>query len=331
MNTNSQKSNLLLCSLGMLVLSLICSPTIHADEKDSSSKEKSTEKSFSIVLLPDTQNYSERYPETYIAQTLWIRKQREVDNIKFVIHLGDLVQNATKEPEWLNAHRAMTILDGVVPYSTVPGNHDLVLSKRDATLYNKYFSPARFKDRPWYGGHMGKTNENNFCTFESSGLKFLVISLEFSPRDEALDWAAEVAGKHPNHLVILATHCYLRPKGRDTVCASDYKIEGNSGEEIWQNLVRKTPNIFFVISGHVVGIGMQTSTNDAGRPVLEMLADYQGKPNGGNGWLRSLKFVPSENKIHVKTYSPLLNQTNEDEKETFTIDYPLLPVMKKAG
>ncbi|MFP6677348.1 MAG: hypothetical protein VB878_19850, partial [Pirellulaceae bacterium] len=40
----------------------------------------SAEKSFSVVLLPDTQNYSEKYPDTYVAQTLWIRKRVEEDN-----------------------------------------------------------------------------------------------------------------------------------------------------------------------------------------------------------------------------------------------------------
>jgi len=28
---------------------------------------------FSVVLLPDTQNYSEKYPGTYLSQTCWIK------------------------------------------------------------------------------------------------------------------------------------------------------------------------------------------------------------------------------------------------------------------
>ncbi|MBT4845208.1 MAG: hypothetical protein HON92_07205, partial [Planctomycetaceae bacterium] len=136
---------------------------------------------FSVVLLPDTQFYSEKYPETYINQTLWIRKQRTDNNIKFAIHLGDIVQTSTKENEWGNANRAMQILDGVVPYSMVPGNHDMVVKQRDSSLYNKYFSPARFKDRKWYGGHLGENNDNNYCFFEQNDLKFMVISLEFAP------------------------------------------------------------------------------------------------------------------------------------------------------
>ncbi len=286
---------------------------------------------FSVVLLPDTQNYSEKYPDTYVSQALWIRQQAKLDNIKFVIHLGDIVQTSTQEPEWENANRAMRLLDGVVPYSMVPGNHDINIKSRDSTMYNKYYSPERFADLPWYGGHMGDTNDNNYCFFEAGGMKFMILSLEFAPRDETLDWAAEVTKQYPDHRVIVATHCYMRPTQRDTGCATAYKIAGNSGEQIWQKFVRKQPNIFLVVSGHVLGVGLQTSVNDAGGKVLEMLTDYQGLPNGGDGWLRSLQFVPDENKIHVRTYSPLLDQDNKAPEETFTLDYEMTAVKEAAN
>ncbi|MEO2014598.1 MAG: metallophosphoesterase [Fuerstiella sp.] len=287
---------------------------------------KTAAESFSVVLLPDTQNYSEKFADTYVAQTLWIRQQAKTDNIKFVVHLGDIVQTSTKKTEWENADRAMRLLDGVVPYSMAPGNHDMVVKTRDSTLYNQYYSPERFADRPWYGGHMGDTNDNNFCFFEASGMKFMILNLEFAPRDETLEWAAGVTQRFPDHRVIVATHCYMRPNQRDTGCATSYKIAGNSGEQIWQKLIRRQPNIFLVVSGHVLGVGLQTSVNDAGGKVLEMLTDYQGLPNGGDGWLRSLKFVPGENKIHVRTYSPLLNKDNKDAKETFSLDYEMTTV-----
>ncbi len=282
--------------------------------------------SFSIVLLPDTQNYSEKYPDTYVAQALWIRQRTEEDNIKFVVHLGDIVQTSTKKPEWENADRAMRLLDGIVPYSMAPGNHDMVVKNRDTSLYNEYYSPARFADRLWYGGHMGETNDNNYCFFEASGMKFMILNLEFAPRDETLEWAADVTKRYPDHRVIVATHCYMRPDQRDTSCATSYKIAGNSGEQMWQKFIRKQPNIFLVVSGHVLGVGLQTSVNDAGGKVLEMLTDYQGLPNGGDGWLRSLRFVPSENKIHVRTYSPLLDQDNKDTKGAFSLDYDMTTV-----
>jgi 3',5'-cyclic AMP phosphodiesterase CpdA len=294
-------------------------------------EEPAAERSFSVILLPDTQRYSEKYPDIYVAQTQWLRQRVKDDHVKFVIHLGDVVQNPTLKSEWENADRAMRLLDGVVPYSVLPGNHDMLVAGRDATLYNEYFSPARFADRDWYGGHLGEANDNNFCFFEAGGMKFMVLSLEFAPRDETLEWAEEVTRRYPDHRVIVATHCYLRPAGRDTACAASYKIAGNSGEQVWQKLVRKQPNVFLVLSGHVLGVGLQTSFNDAGGRVLEMLVDYQGLPNGGDGWLRWLEFVPHENKIRVKTYSPWLDQYNEDPKETFSLDYEMTAVAKKAG
>ena len=188
----------------------------------------------------------------------------------------------------------------------------------------------RFAGRKWYGGHMGDNNDNNYCFFEASGMKFMILNLEFAPRDETLDWAAGITERYPDHRVIVATHCYMRPKARDTGCATSYNIAGNSGEQMWQKFIRKQPNIFLVVSGHVLGVGLQTSINDAGGKVLEMLTDYQGLPNGGDGWLRSLTFVPSENKIHVRTYSPLLDKENKAEKETFYLDYQMTSAQQKA-
>ena len=78
---------------------------------------------------------------------------------------------------------------------------------------------------------------------------------------------------------------------------------------------QRYPNIFLVVSGK----------------VLEMLTDYQGLPNGGDGWLRWLKFVLAENKIQVRTYSPFLNKENTDPDETLSLDYGMTSAKKKAG
>lgn len=279
---------------------------------------------FTVVLLPDTQFYCEKYPETYVRQTMWIRERVKEDNLKFCIGLGDIVQNGHVEQEWIYANEAAKILDGVLPYSMVPGNHDQVTKDkvltRDTTLFNKYFPPSRYEKEPWYGSHKGKTNDNNYCFFEGAGKKFLVLSLEFCPTDETLAWAGEVCARHPEHNVIFATHSYLGLKGRTEGPQRGYKLEGNSGDQMWDKFVRKHANIFMVACGHVGGVNMQTVTNDAGQPVIEILTDYQNLKNGGDGWLRTIKFVPKENKIYVTAYSPLLKETKRDPKHTHTID-----------
>jgi hypothetical protein len=294
----------------------------HADAQ--SAKSAPANEEFTVVLLPDTQFYSEKYPETFVAQTMWIRERAKPDNLKFVVCLGDIVQTAAVEQQWQNAHEAARILDGVVPYSSVPGNHDLVSKDksitRDSTLYNKYFGVQRFEKEPWYGGHLGETNDNNYCTFTAAGRDFLVLSLEYAPRDEALVWAAEVCQKHPAHNVIVATHSYLNLQGR---IAARPKVTGstaNSGEDMWNKLIRKEPNIFMVACGHVGGVRLQHSTNDFGKPVIEILTDYQNLDKGGLGWLRTMRFVPEENKIYVAAYSPLLKQHNADPKHSHPIE-----------
>ena len=42
----------------------------------------------SIALVPDTQNYSEKFPDTYLAQTEWIRDVAAERRVVFAIHLG---------------------------------------------------------------------------------------------------------------------------------------------------------------------------------------------------------------------------------------------------
>lgn len=266
---------------------------------------------FAVVLLPDTQFYSESFPQTYLGQTAWIRSYASAGKVKFVIHLGDIVQHFDAEAEWRNAHRAHCLLDGVVPYSVLPGNHDMD-ENLDAPLYHEYFPPARFQHHAWYGGGMDGTNANNYCLFRACGMPFMVLSLAFKPSDEALQWAGEVIRSHPDHRVIVATHTYMTPNGRN-----------GPGERIWNQLIRRHENVFLVLSGHVLGVAHQTSVNDAGRQVHEILCDYQGLPHGGDGWLQILYFRPREHRIEVVAYSPLLGRFNEEPEHTYALPYDM--------
>ena len=287
---------------------------------------------FTVALVPDTQFYSLKYPERFEAQMRWIKQRAKEDNIRFAIHLGDIVHNNTVK-EWEAADKAYKILDGAVPYSVVPGNHDMANVNRqltrDTSRYNKYFPPSRYQERGWYGGHMGKTNDNNYCLFEGGGMKFMVVSLEFVPTDAALKWAGEVIAKHKDHRVIVATHCYLSSNNqRENRSAQGYRLKGNTGEQMWQKLIRKHANVHLVVCGHIISVGRRTDKNDAGRPVHQILTDYQGLANGGDGWLRTMRFVPAESKIYVKAYSPTLKKHNDDPKHSYSLEYDMTPAKK---
>ena len=70
-------------------------------------------------------------------------------------------------------------------------------------------------------------------------------------------------------------------------------------------------------------IGRLISEGDAGNKVHQVLANYQALENGGNGWLRTLKFMPDENEIRVTAYSPTLDEFNRDGQHTFALAYDM--------
>lgn len=263
---------------------------------------------FTLLLLPDTQKYTESHPATFLAQTEWIKNNAAKEKIAFVIHLGDITENDT-QPEWELSSRAMATLEGVVPYSVLPGNHDGYSKTRNAALYHQHFPPSRFEKYPWYGGHSGATNENNYCHFRAANQNYLVVSLRFGPDDADLAWAANIIRQHPRHKVIVATHAYMYNDNTRLGPGDDYSPhkksdQWNDGEQIWDKLIRHHKNIFLVVSGHVYGAGRLTSQGDHGNTVHQILADYQQYPNGGDGWLRLLRFDTKKNTIAVETYSP---------------------------
>ena len=112
--------------------------------------------SWTLAVLPDTQMYSLRYPGLFYAQTGWIVSNHDRINIKYVMQLGDVVNNNTPR-EWRNARDAMSLLDGIVPYAIAPGNHDYGpngnASTRD-TLFNEYFPYDEIARWPTFGGAM---------------------------------------------------------------------------------------------------------------------------------------------------------------------------------
>ena len=66
---------------------------------------------FTVVVLPDTQFYSESYPAIFDNQTQWIIDEAENLNVAFVTHEGDIVNQATVSAQWQNANRSLSKLD----------------------------------------------------------------------------------------------------------------------------------------------------------------------------------------------------------------------------
>ena len=291
---------------------------------------------FTIAALPDTQFYAKTYPQIFAAQTRWILDNAAAQNIKLVVGLGDIVDGGGELYEWQNANAAYSIIDRKIPFLPTIGNHDYDRNnpsgRTDSTTnYNTYFGPSRFTDRNWYrSSYPYGSNENFYATFTFGSKNYLFVVLEVFPRDVSLQWAASVIQKYPTYDAIIVTHAYTfadntRLDRCDENSAATFAVgQDNDGEQIWQKLVSKFPNIVMVLSGHVVegdGTGRRSDFGDNGNLVNQMLSDYQGYPNGGNGYLRLISVSPSKNTISVKTYSPYLDQYLTDDHNQFTMIY----------
>jgi len=305
-----------LCGLAVLLSGATC--------RQSVSQAAPPAAPFTIVMLPDTQHYSRRYHELFMAQTEWIKENRDKENIVFVTHVGDLVDGHKQGTnQWVVANQAMSVLDGVVPWGVAIGNHDFdnaACRPDQATAFLQYFGPQRFRGYSWFGG--ASTNGlNTYQLFSGGGIDFVILHLEMDIPDFAIDWAKDVLRTHPMRAAIITTHSYLNGVTSTNGYNRDVSKWGNSAMNVWNKLIRDHPQIFLVLCGHhqLTVAYHQVSTNDAGARVIEMLADYQKLHNGGDAWLRLLRFDPVKGEVQTRTYSPALKEFKTDPKNQFVV------------
>jgi DNA repair exonuclease SbcCD nuclease subunit len=270
---------------------------------------------FTLIVLPDTQKYSEEYTEIFSNQTRWIVKNQERMNIGYVVHEGDIVDNSEIIDEWEVASAAMKILDEAnIPYSIAPGNHDLA---EDGSLknYNNFFGKKRFVNRSWYGGDFNGY-ANNYNLVNIKGREFIFLNLKVCPSEDEIEFANRVFQEYPDRFGVLTTHGYLNKKAERNVYFC------NDMTYLWDDLIRKHENLRIVLSGHIHDEARRVDLNDYGKEVHQILANYQNSENGGNGFLRIMEFDFGEDLVYIKTFSPYLNEflTKEDSEFVISIE-----------
>lgn len=305
--------------------------------------------SFSMILLGDPQGYIKYDLNQPLFElcTAWIADNVDQLNIRGVLCTGDLVEqnenivlnrrslNQTSREMWENVSRSFARLDGVVPYFISPGNHDYGYRKSEngRTEYPGYFPFER--NRCWrdiivssFPGRDGAISIENaaFVLEDAHWGELMVITSEFQPRDEVLEWALKLCRDNADKRVIFITHSLLKEKSA-AYTKVGYDIRpANGGQDIWDKLLSKAPNIVLAICGHTgkpakdtykgepddwsLSCAYREDNNDAGRKVCQMMFNVQivgggWEGNGGDGWLRILEFCPDGRTVKVKTYSPL--------------------------
>ena len=303
-------------------------------------------KDYSIVVIPDQQVLSSRYPEYLDNIYQWIAENAEEENIKFAINLGDITDYNT-EAEWLLSLEALNKIKGVVPYSFIPGNHEYVIpggykydgyGYRNLTEMNKYFGSI-YDDQVEFGGIYDDGVENSWHTFEACGNKYLVFAFEYAPRDSVLQWASNVIEAHPYHQVIVSTHGYLQSDGVRMPTATygflyeEGKEDPNSANEMWDEFVSQHENIIMVLCGHVLNDNVMTRIDEGvnGNKVLQMMINGQDLDGiyRGVGFLALMRFDANGENMELTYFSPYHGANGEDEYLNDNVLDFTLPAPKK--
>ncbi|HZX21371.1 MAG TPA: metallophosphoesterase, partial [Clostridia bacterium] len=277
---------------------------------------------FTVVALPDTQFYSQDYPKIFDEQTKWIANNVQSENIVFVAHLGDIVNSYNNIAQWENAYNSMGIIrETGIPYSVVPGDHDMSFGDYDLTNYDTYFSYTDFVDYDWYGGHYPEnSNANSYQFFSAMGRDFIVLNLVCAPPllEEAKDWANSVLTEYRDYKAIVVTHGYIDADGN--------YLEGPkvAGRSIWDNIVKYHSNIIMVLCGHHSNQYHNISQGKDYNTIHNFLTDYTHLENGGNGFLRLYRFYPNQIKLKVITYSPYIDEYDTSTYGEMELDLSIL-------
>ncbi len=319
------------------------------------------EDTFTIAVIPDTQRYfgpgSGRGDESgeprnlaFDSRTRWLADNLDSQRIVFVTHLGDIVDR-NHHHQWKIARENMDRFHGRMPYGIAIGNHDMVNSTGDSSLFQEYFGAERYADKPWYGGtYAGRpgqapavsgNNANSFQLFSAGGLDLVIVHVECNAPDDVLAWTDSVLETHRDRMAIIATHMYLGPIPRPNSRAEWLRVpqgrmqwkkvhgeRGNSPQEMWDKSFRKHPNLFLVLAGDQSGVIAlrQESRGKHGNLVHEVMQDYPRDADDSD-WLRLFRFHPEQQQIEVRTYSPAqdrlcrgMRHVLDIEDHQFTLD-----------
>jgi len=285
---------------------------------------------FSFVWMSDTQYYSQSYPTIYQDIVNWVAKNKESNKIKYVIHTGDIVDKSYQEYQWQEADRDMKVLeDAKIPYGVLAGNHDVGHQDSDYAKYWQYFGEERFKDIPTFGGSY-ENNRGHYDLVSAGGNDFIVVYMGWGLGNKEIDWMNEVVSKYPERKAILCLHEYMLVSNNRAPIA----------EKIFEKVIKPNKNVIAALSGHYHDAQIkidELDDNGEKRQVYQMLADYQGAEEGGLGYIRLMQFDVKNNKLHMKTYSPYLNDYNYYDpklfpgKDEFSLDLDLQPKTKRVA
>lgn len=197
---------------------------------------------------------SEAEPFTFIyfgdAQTAlkahWARVVREAfadaPRAKFMLHAGDLINNAIRDEEWGEWHDAGGWVNGMLPSIAIPGNHEY--AKED--IYGNTYPIGRRRLAPhWRPTFEFPDNgpeglEETVYWLDFQGVRFVGLNTNDKIKEQA-EWMDEVLADNPNRWTIVTQHApiYSASRRRDNPAIRD----------AWQPIFDKH-HVDIVLQGH---------------------------------------------------------------------------------
>lgn len=277
---------------------------------------------FSMAIYPDTQLEVMNGTDKRLSnRNAYVAAQRTARDIRYVLHVGDVVcwdtatdaaPNDHRQYDW--ASREMrTLEDAGIPWATAIGNHDTYAvgptggsarpgvntsaAVRDTRTFNSYFSTARFGNIS--GAFEAGKVDNAFRLFTAGGKKWMVLNLELWPRAAAVTWAKGVVAAHPDHNVIVLTHSYLTGSG--TIEQSNGGYGATSPQYVYDNLIKQYPNIKLVFSGHVNTSAVRSDTGVAGNKIVSVLTAFHSATSNE---VRFVEIDTTKGTLRTDIYAP---------------------------
>ncbi|MDD2221784.1 MAG: metallophosphoesterase [Clostridia bacterium] len=252
---------------------------------------------YTIVQMTDTQFYAKNNPEYYQAMTRFIADNAEKINLAYIVHTGDIVQDALTEEQWQNADAAMQLLDGL-PIGVLAGNHDTQNGDDRYAIFSRWFGEARYKDKPFYGAGYAD-NRAHYDLITAGGRDFVIVCIGDEPNQDCISFANLVFASYPEWTGILCTHQYL---GEDSDLSS-------MGEYLQKNIVADNPNVRLVLCGHIDGFKYFPADFDddedgtIDRSVAAISANFQAADEAAKGALTFYKINEENSELIIQTYS----------------------------
>lgn len=279
-----------------------------------------------LVIVGDVQEYvaKKAFLPYFTTSMGWVANEAgKGAPLKGMIFVGDCTDNNSKQ-QWKTFRETASIAASVVPTIVVAGNHDYdwrrkgarhnAIDDRNSCLLTRYCDFPGVEDNIVRAYEPGRL-ENLIVRLTINSSKLYIVALEFSPRPEVLDWAAEFISSHPLDKIIVVTHEMLDSTGHLITNGGfgkkQFEPSGqgySSPDEVWEALGYNYPNVKAFLCGHnAFNLHRELVRADGGKtPVILFNLQYQ--PQGGTGLLELWKFDWMKDIVSVQIMSTITGE-----------------------